>query len=182
MNAHPLQNIAIASLALMALLLLAMPIDAQPLDDWSNNKGAVRVEPNVVTGLIAWIVAKTGWVVQEPPSIRFVPQTQLVEMYFGGNSSSNDIQIGALYLAKSHIVYLPEKWNPNDLHDRSALLHELVHHLQALNNVKAKCLAAYDRQAFDLQFEWLREQGIQDPYKFIDIDEFTIRLLSQCPG
>ena len=70
--------------------------------------------------------------------------------------------------------------NPNDLRDRSYLLHELVHHLQALNNVKAPCLAAYELPTFELQLEWLRENGIQDPYKFLDIDEFTIILLSEC--
>ena len=26
------------------------------------------------------------------------------------------------------------------------------------------CMAAYERQAYDLQIKWLREQGIDDPY------------------
>jgi len=179
MKVHPLKRKAIAGLAVM-MLLLVMPIGAQSSGDRLNDKGAVQLEPNVVTGLIAWIVAKTGWVVQEPPPIRFVPQTQLDEMYCSGNSSSNDIHPCALYSNKSHMIYLPEKWNSNDLHDRSALLHELVHHLQALNNVKATCLAAFEPQAFDLQFEWLREQGIQDPYNFLGINRLTILIISQC--
>jgi len=58
--------------------------------------------------------------------------------------------------------------------------YELVHHLQQLNNVKAPCLAANEPQAYHLEIEWVREQGIEDPYKFLDIDEFTISLLSQC--
>ena len=181
MNVHQLQRNTIVSLAATALLL-AMPIGVHSSEDWPNDKPIVQLEPNVVTGLIAWIVAKTGWVIQEPPLIRFIPHTQLVEMYCGGGGGSNDLNIRALYSPKSHTIYLPVKWNSNDLRDRSALLHELVHHLQTLNNVKAKCFAAREPQAFDLEFEWLREQGIQDPYKFIDIDEFTIRLLSQCPG
>jgi hypothetical protein len=179
MNVHPLQRNTVVGLTVTALLL-AMPIGAHSSENWSNDRPVVQLEPNVVTGLIAWIVAKTGWVVQEPPPIRFVSQTQLDEMYCGGNSSSNDIHPCALYSNKSHMIYLPDKWNPNDLHDRSALLHELVHHLQALNNVKAKCLAAYEPQAFDLQFEWLREQGIQDPYNFLGINRLTILIISQC--
>ena len=169
----------LAGLAVMTLLLV-MPIGVQSSEDWSNDKGTGQLEPNVVTGLIVWIVAKTGWVVQEPPQIHFIPHTRLVEMYCGGMASSNNLDIRALYSPKNHIIYLPEKWNPNDLHDRSALLHELVHHLQALNKVKAKCLAACEPQAFHLQIEWLREQGIQDPHKFIDVDEFTISVISQC--
>ena len=178
MNTYSLQRIVIACLAVMAL---AMPIGAQSPEHCSNNKGTVRVEPNVVAGLIAWIVAKTEWVVQEPPTICFATDTQLAEMAYGGEGKPNDLTINALYAPKSHIVYLSEKWNPDDLRDRSYLLHELIHHLQALNNVKALCLAAYERPTFELQLEWLREQGIQDPYKFLDIDEFTIMLISACP-
>ena len=85
------------------------------------------------------------------------------------------------YSPAAHIVYLAKKWNPNDLRDRSYLLHELIHHLQALNNVETARLAANERPTYELQLEWLREQGIQDPYKFLDIDEFTIALISQCP-
>lgn len=178
MNMHSLERIAIAGLAAMAL---AMPIGAQSLEDCSNNKGTVRLEPNIVVSLIAWIVARTEWVVKEPPTICFVTNTKLVEMAYGGEGKSNDPNINALYAPKSHIVYLSEKWNPNDLRDRSYLLHELIHHLQALNNVKAACLAANERPTYELQLEWLRGQGIQDPYKFLDIDEFTIVLISQCP-
>jgi hypothetical protein len=46
--------------------------------------------------------------------------------------------------------------------------------------VKVRCTAAYERQAYDLQIAWLREQGIADPYKVIGTDEFTIRLMSAC--
>ncbi len=172
MNVHRL-----ASLAVMTLLLV-MPIGVQSSEDWSSDKGTSQLQPNVVTGLIVWIVAKTGWIVQEPPPIHFIPHTQLVEMYCGASSSNLDIR--ALYSPKDHIIYLPENWKPSDLHDRSALLHELVHHLQALNNVKAKCLAACEPQAFHLQIEWLHEQGSQDPHKFIGVDEFTISVISQC--
>ncbi len=101
-------------------------------------------------------------------------------MYTGGKGISDHPNIRGLYSYRSHIVYLPEKWTPDDLYDRAELLHELIHHLQSLNNVKASCLAAYERPTYELQIEWLREQGIQDPYKFLDIDEFTIRLISQC--
>jgi hypothetical protein len=178
MNTPSLQRIAIAGLAVMAL---AMSIGAQSLEDCSNNKGTVRLEPNVVVGLITWIVARTEWVVKEPPTICFVTSAQLDEMAYGREANSSHLYVNALYAYESHIVYLSANWNPNDLHDRSILLHELIHHLQALNDVKAPCLAANERPTFEMQLEWLREQGIQDPYKFLDIDEFTIALISQCP-
>lgn len=178
MNTRSLQRIAIAGLAVMAL---AMPICTQSQEDCSNNKRTVRLEPNIIADLVAWIVAGTEWVVQEPPTICFVTDTQLVEMVYGRGEGKYDLTIKALYAPKSYVVYLSQKWNPDDLRDRSYLLHELIHHLQALNSVKAPCLAANERPTFELQLEWLREQGIQDPHKFLDIDEVTIRLLSACP-
>jgi hypothetical protein len=162
------------------VLMLTMPIGAQSPDDCSNREETARLEPNVIVSLISWIVAKTKWVVREPPTVCFVKSDQLIEMAYGGEGTPDDSRINALYAPAGHIVYLSEKWNPNDLRDRSYLLHELIHHLQAINNVKTACLAANEQPTYELQLEWLREQGIQDPYKFLDINEFTIALISQC--
>jgi len=178
MTMHSLHRTAIAGLIVMAL---GMPISVQSLEHCSNNKATVQLEPNVVVALITWIVVRTKWVAQEPPTACLVTENQLIEMAYGREGKSSDANINALYEPEAHTVYLSEKWNVNDLRDRSFLLHELVHHLQALNNVKVACLAANERLAYALQLEWLREQGIQDPYKFLDIDEFTIAILSQCP-
>ncbi len=174
---HLLQRTAIAVLALMAL---AIPTGGQSSEDCLN-KGTVRFELKPILDLIDWIGAKTDWNVQEPPTICYVTNVQLDEMAYGRDKTSNHLKINALYAPGSHTVYLSENWNPNELRDRSLLLHELVHHLQALNNVEAPCLAKNELQAFQLQLAWLREQGIQDPYKFLDTDELTIRLFSHCP-
>ena len=180
MKAHLLQKLLFVGLSTIALML-AMPDNAQSSEDRRSAKETVQLEPAVVTGLIAWIVGRTGWANQDPPSIRFVTPSQLLKIYHVGDEDVlNDVGLKALYLIGTHTVYLPENWNQNDLLDRSVLLHELVHHLQQLNNVKAACLAAREPQAYDLQIEWLREQGIQDPYKFLNIDEFTITFMSLC--
>jgi hypothetical protein len=177
MNARPIRRILMVGFAAMSLVF-PTPVGAQSPEDACTARATI--EPGIVTGLIAWIVAKTGWTAIEPPSICSVSHQQLLKIYAGDENASNDLQIHALYSIRTHNVYLVENWNPTDLHDRAALLHELVHYLQQLNNVKARCLAATEPQAYHLQIEWLREQGIEDPYKFLDIDEFTIGLLSQC--
>jgi len=43
------------------------------------------------------------------------------------------------------------------------------------------CPEEYEAQAYQLQIEWLREQGIQDPYKLLGLTELAIDSLSQCP-
>lgn len=137
--------------------------------------------PAVVDDLTHWIVVKAGWTHREAPPLRFVPAHCLVEMFAGKNAFSTSIRIAALYSRRDGVVYLPEDWNPDNLRDRSTLLHELVHHLQALNEVKENCLAAYEPQAHHLTIAWLQELGIEDPYAFLHINEFTIRMISQCP-
>lgn len=86
----------------------------------------------------------------------------------------------ALYSLSERSIYLPRGWRPNDLRQKSALLHELVHHAQRSNNIDLPCVAAYERQAYDLQIKWLREQGVDDPYDLIKTNEFTIYLVSEC--
>ena len=180
MEMHPVQKLLFVALSTIALML-AMPDDAQSSEVRQNTKETVQLEPTVVIGLIAWIVAKTGWANQNPPSIRFVTPSQLLKIYHDGDEDVlSDFRLKALYSIGTHTVYLLENWNQNDLLDRSVLLHELVHHLQQLNNVKAACPAATEQQAYDLQIEWVRAHGIQDPYKFLDIDEFMITFMSLC--
>ena len=179
MEVHLLQKLLLVGPAAIALLL-PTPAGAQSSEDVCSVTETIQLQPAIFRDLIAWIVTKTGWATEEPPSICFVSFGQLRKIYYGNGDASNDLQIHALYSVETHKVYLLENWNPDDLHDRAALLHELLHYLQQLNNVKAACLAANELQAYHLQLEWIREQDIQDPYKFLDIEEFTIKLLSQC--
>ena len=42
------------------------------------------------------------------------------------------------------------------------------------------CTAAHERLAYDLQIKWLREQGVDDPYALIGINELGIYMVSVC--
>ena len=145
----------------------------------AENEENTSVATRAAEGLTAWIIAKTGWTVGGVPAIRFVPPEELVKRYTGGKSTAP--HIGALYSHKDDTIYLPDGWNPDNLRDRSALLHELVHHLQMANNVKAACRAEYEWDAYRLQIAWLREKGIEDPLKFLGINLMAIYVFSCCP-
>ena len=56
-----------------------------------------------------------------------------------------------------------------------------MHHLQAANNVRVPCPAALEREAYNLQFKWLREQGVADPYEFTELNVLTVILATSCP-
>ena len=132
--------------------------------------------------LIAWIVAKTGMLAPPHPPVVIVPEAELVEMFYGPKrTSSSNARIIALYSHQEEKIYLVAGWKSDDILHISQLLHELVHHVQRFNNIKVPCLAAYERQAFILHLAWLREQGVEDPYALLDINEFMIMLVSRCP-
>jgi hypothetical protein len=130
--------------------------------------------------MLGWIVANTGMSLPEPPDIKLVPQEELVEIQYGPSPPETTFQLEALYNHHSGTVYLRESWDAEDLFDRSVLLHELVHHVQITNELEVPCLAALERQAYELQAQWLEEQGIEDPYGLMGTNEFTVRLLTAC--
>ena len=153
--------------------------DVVPCADAEQDRPVASVQPpKDVAPFIDWIVAKTGWAVHEAPPIHFVPYGELVKIFTGGKST--DFHVEGLYSDEDHSIYLPEGWRGDDLHDRSVLLHELVHHLQYLNKVKAVCSSEYDWQALELQVAWLREQGVEDALDLLGLSPLYILMLRQC--
>ena len=92
-----------------------------------------------------------------------------------------DFKCEAIYSQKDDTVYLSNNWKSNELRDRSVLVHELVHHLQYLNHVKATCKSEYEFQAFKLQAAWLSEHGVEYPLDLMGVDLRYIMMLSRCP-
>jgi hypothetical protein len=133
---------------------------------------------SLVPVYIAWIVAQTGLSAPDHPPIHFATAMEMVVRYGSPENSGLDLQ--ALYNRTEGAIYLPRQWLPEDLRQKSALLHELVHHVQKSNNIELPCVAAYERQAYDLQIKWLREQGVDDPYALIGINELGIYMVSVC--
>jgi hypothetical protein len=128
------------------------------------------LDPLVAT-LLTWIVAQTGLAAPDVVPHTAVDQSPIAK--------TENVQ--AFYLRATATIYLPENWRPDGLRNQSILLHELVHHVQLFNSVGMPCDRALERQAYDLQVKWLREQGVADPYKLIGTDEFTVIIFSMCP-
>ena len=133
---------------------------------------------SLVPSYIAWIVAQTGLSAPDHPPIHFATPAEMAVRY--GSPESSRLELQGLYHRTEGAIYLPRQWLPDDLRQKSALLHELVHHVQRSNNLELPCMAAYERQAYDLQVKWLREQEVDDPYALIGINELGIYMLSVC--
>jgi Domain of unknown function (DUF6647) len=186
MKARVLEKFFIAGLAAMSLMLAVparpqspgpqkgiVPCDS-PIIDRKSSVEAIK-QGHV---LIGWIAAQTHWAIHQMPSIRLIPSEEIQKIFTAEEPTG--FNIGAFYSEKDHTVYLPDGWHPNDLRDRSILLHELVHHLQYLNGIKATCPQECELQAFHLQVDWLSEQGVEDPLKLIGISPDFILMLGEC--
>jgi hypothetical protein len=152
-----------------------------PIATSSQTKARTKLDPGTMNDLTTWIVAKSGFAPRAAPIVRFVASAQLNRMYFGKDYESNGVSVRALYEKKTNTIYLSDTWDPHSLHDRSYLVHELVHHLQFSNNVEVACDSAYNRKAYQLQFDWLSEQGVRDPQAFLGISDIVLFSTTQCP-
>jgi hypothetical protein len=130
---------------------------------------------NLVFIFLIWIAEQTGLEIPGPPSILFVSTQEMSER------SGRPLGAVALYDRAAETLYLPSGWSSAAIYDRAMLLHELVHHIQESNRVPSRCNAERERQAYDLTRKWLSEQGVADPYSFLNLDELTITILSSCP-
>lgn len=128
----------------------------------------------LVAALLAWIAAEAGLVMPPPPAVVLAPAEEIRARVGTGSAGI------ALYDRDTAVVYLRDDWDLTAVAGRAALLHELVHHAQAFNELPAPCPAARERQAYELTLKWLAEQGVRDPYAVLDLDEFTVVLISLC--
>lgn len=129
---------------------------------------------SLVAILIIWITIQTGLKAPEPPRIVQLPAEQIASMT-GGTANPE-----AIYNYEEHTIYFPNDWTPDTLRNRATLLHELVHHVLKMNKVQAPCERAYEAESYRLEFAWLREQGVNDPYEFLQTNELAIILRSTC--
>ena len=161
-----------------------------------SRRGEDGVDALIVT-FLDWIIAKTGYAAPAPPRIALVPKHEIAQLPDGARSgdqlpqkmvlgdqgpqrAGDSLALLAFYVHANATIYLPETWCPVGLHNQGILLHELVHHVQRFNKVTPSCPAALERQAYDLQATWLREQGIADPYEASGLDQFTVLILTTC--
>jgi hypothetical protein len=133
----------------------------------------------LVAALATWISVRTGLPVAEPPKIEFLSPVTMSEVAFGPSVSPSPM-LRALYSGPAGTVYLRRNWDASKLRDQSELLHELVHHYQSVHRLGYACAAEREALAYDLQIAWLREQGVSDPYEFLEINAFFVVMASAC--
>lgn len=134
----------------------------------------------MVAALLAWAAWQMGEPPPPPPRVAFVPQAEVAERRYGDASAGGGRRVMAVYDRGTATIYLPMGWEGGELLDRSVLLHELVHHVQAVRRVPAVCPAQWEEQAYAPQARWLEAQGVPEPYAAMGVDRLTVKVRSMC--
>jgi hypothetical protein len=146
----------------------------------SNVGPSAKISSETVHGYINWIIQRTGWPAVGVPPIKITSFAHLRELSHLP-SDAEWVRPAALYLKSEHLIYLADSWNKDDLVDRSILVHELVHHLEIEDHIQFACWGRYEAQAYELQIQWLRTQGVGDPNNLLHASEASIQSLAECP-
>jgi hypothetical protein len=141
---------------------------------------SARISSETVRSYINWITQRTGWPDAGMPPIKITSSAHLRELSDLA-SDAEWIRPAAFYSKSEHLIYLVDSWNKDDLIDQSILVHELVHHLEIEDHIQFACWGRYEAQAYELQIQWLRTQGVNDPNNLLHASEASIESLAECP-
>lgn len=169
-----------------AVLMAALPAPADQLVTVQRSpvtivaQATIDARQTLAQAGVGWIASKTGWKTASVPRIEIRSSADLSTMFFGNAEGFEGVRPLALYSRDQHILFLSAQLALGNLLDQSILLHELVHHMQVINDAAFDCREETERQAYRLQAQWLSEHGIVHPYAFLGIPESQIEGLI-CP-
>jgi hypothetical protein len=153
---------------------------------------ATRSAEDLLHEIVSWLSSEFDLpAVEDQPNIKFASKTRLVTMqtedraHWQGLTQDEGIdrlaqrRVVALYDNKSRTIFLPDDWIGKSPADQSVLVHEIVHHLQNLANLKFECPRAREKVAYLAQDKWLGRFGTSLEKEF-DVDMFTMLVSSAC--
>lgn len=153
----------------------------------------------LVLSMMLWIHNVTGYTIPEPPDISLVSKEIMLSYAYGCDldpipeeniqlcdtrkdwNLSEDGPLGMYDHVKKAII-MPDDFDINSIHDKSILLHEVVHHLQYANDVhnNVECKAKLEKEAYELQDEWLRKKHNTNLYETVGMNKVFFYLKTEC--
>nr|WP_296430304.1 DUF6647 family protein [Roseovarius sp. BRH_c41] len=122
----------------------------------SATAASPRDAPSVLDTLMLWLATNFDLAVStKPPVLITVPDAELVEMRYGVETVLRPGDVVALYDHPARTIYLSDSWTGNTPADLSVLVHEMVHHLQAVGDMRFACPAEREVVAYRAQEAWL---------------------------
>ena len=138
-----------------------------------------------------WLVSQFDLpAVRERPAIVLVSSAQLLAKRLQGAVSQGAAygaaytdpgqrRAVALYDDTLKSIFLADDWVGQSAADKSILVHEMVHHIQNVAQMKYECPMAREKPAYMAQDKWLAQFGLSLEQEF-EVDMFTIVVSSAC--
>ncbi len=143
----------------------------------------------LLTTIVPWLSLNFGLPANYAhPRIEFATPEKITELYRGhggrpsvisGADSADPFSVLAVYDTSRHVIYLQRGWTGRTPAESSALVHEMVHHLDTLAGKHFACPEEREQLAYEAQEKWLNLMGrsLQSEFK---IDRFTIIAITRC--
>jgi hypothetical protein len=149
----------------------------------------------ILAEIVDWLAANLDLpAIYEPPPVEFVSSAKITHMRYGAflpdsprqilvsdsvGQAAHQRETVAIYNNATRTIFLPDTWSGRTPAELSVLVHEMVHHLQNVGQLKYDCPAAREKPAYLAQNRWLRQFGLDLENEF-QIDMFTIVAMSAC--
>ena len=130
----------------------------------------------LLIALMLWIGANTNYNVNVPlPEIIRMDKAPLEYQYFQGDIP-RDSDIHGFYNLKDKKIYIRGEYPLEHPWSQGLILHEVIHYLQDMNNIKFECVAEMEKDVWPLQKKYLKEVHDFDR----DYDELWYKTISSC--
>jgi hypothetical protein len=156
----------------------------------SSHSEAIQPMEDLLDGVATWLASNFDLpAIKERPAVEFASRMELERLrasdrahslgFMGNDGQLAQREVVALYDNKTRTILLPDDWGGTSPVDQSVLVHEMVHHLQNLANLKFDCPQAREKLAYLAQDKWLQRFGLSLEHEF-DVDLFTVLISSAC--
>ena len=144
----------------------------------------------LMVAIALWLTANFGLpAIPTNPKVEFVTSAKIVALRHSGSdehkTQSVALQPGqretlSIYNNDTKTIYLRSDWTGRTPADLSILVHEMVHHIQNLAQLKYSCVEEREKMAYHAQKKWLELFG-RDLESEFEIDGFTLLVITNCP-
>jgi len=143
----------------------------------------------LLTAIVVWLSANYDLPASfEHPRIEFASAKVMSSRFYeniarqehaGIVLNQPEVDVVSLYGTETKTIYLLEGWRGKTPGELSMLVHEMVHHLQNVGQLKFACAQEREKLAYKAQDGWLGLFG-SDLMREFQIDPFSLLVKTNC--
>jgi Domain of unknown function (DUF6647) len=149
----------------------------------------------LLIALVTWLSINYGLpATDDIPEVRFAPPIEITFLHYQAFTAparervladQNAIpadkrrEVVSVYDTLRGVILLPDGWTGRTPAELSVLVHEMVHHLQTVAELRYACPAEREKLAYEAQERWL-EQFHTSLEREFGIDKLTLLVSTNC--